>query len=358
MWITAASGQTNRDAFLYDIENRRVLGQLANGWAAMVLGDPHRLLCSQSIPVPLWNRIEERALKLIAQISGGRTRLPKPQTESVSYWLLDLEKHAPQWLGNIPGTPNLFLPIAPVSMWMFWRLGNMSETPNFSLVPSPDFHYCFTGRFARGTSHDFYLLDLQADLIRKMNVPSWPCDWWDNTHLLVRTTNGDFVLYDVRNKAVSPLISSGKIAAFFMESGLSDKPAQARLFATWNGRENDFYLTDSNQKWLAAESFLIKLERPDGRLKLVSQRFKFEWSDHFDQTGRHYLYSGREAGNASDGVFLRDLDTGINRVLVPSASDEYYSIPRFYRDSVIYVRSNALWKIGLDGSNNVRVFPP
>jgi len=337
MWITADSGRTNWDAFLYDIEHRQVLGRVTNGWPAMVLGDPHRLLCAQPTPVPLWDRIQERLVKLVAQISRGRIRLQTPETENLTYWLLDLEKAAPKRLGNIPGSPNI------------------------PLFASPDFHYCFTGRLGRGTLHDFYLLDVQAGLVRKMDVPSWPCDWWDNTHLLLRGSNSsdcDFALYDVRNKALSPLVSPGKIAAFLVESGVPDNPGQAQVFATWNGRENGFYLTDLNRKWLAAESFLIKLERPDGRLKLVSQRFRFGWSDHFDQTGRHYLYTGREPGYGSDGVFLRDLDTGINQVLVPSAGNTYFSIPGFYRDSVIYVRSNALWEIGLDGSNNARIFPP
>jgi hypothetical protein len=135
-------------------------------------------------------------------------------------------------------------------------------------------------------------------------------------------------------------------------------PSKTRAFAIWNGRENDFYLTDTHQKWLAAESYLIKLERPDGRLRLLFPRFKFEWSDHLDAAGRQYLYSGREAGEGSDGVFLRDLDSGTNRVLVAPDAEKHFSLPRFYRDSVIYVRSNAVWRIGLDGANNVKLFPP
>jgi hypothetical protein len=61
--------------------------------------------------------------------------------------------------------------------------------------------------------------------------------------------------------------------------------------------------------------------------------------------------------DASEGVFVRDLVTGSNRVLVAATTNNYFSIPRFCKDSVIYVRSNALWQIGLDGSNNVKLFP-
>jgi len=103
---------------------------------------------------------------------------------------------------------------------------------------------------------------------------------------------------------------------------------------------------------------LIKVERPGAKLTLLSPSFKFEWSDHLDPTGRYYLYSGREAGDSSDGVFVRDLRNGTTNILVAPTSSKYFSIPRFYRDSVIYIRSNALWRINLDGSNNTKLFPP
>ncbi|PYM12856.1 MAG: hypothetical protein DME18_10335 [Verrucomicrobia bacterium] len=90
----------------------------------------------------------------------------------------------------------------------------------------------------------------------------------------------------------------------------------------------------------------------------MASRFKFEWSDSLDPTGRYYLFSGREAGAASDGVFLRDKQSGSNRTLVIPTKNTYFSIPRFYGDSVIYVRSNILWRISLDGTSNVQLFPP
>ena len=91
----------------------------------------------------------------------------------------------------------------------------------------------------------------------------------------------------------SPWISSQRIAAFLRENTISDDPTKTQAFFIWNGRENDFYLTDTHQKWLAEESFLIKVERPDGRLTLLASRFKFEWSDSLDPTGRYYLFSSR-----------------------------------------------------------------
>jgi hypothetical protein len=334
MWVLASPGGTNRPAFLYDIEHRRVFGEVINGWPEMLLTDPPRLVCSQSSPVLPWDGLKGRFLGFVARISGGRINLQPPASTGQRHWLLELDSNSATWLGDIPGTPN------------------------FSLFRSPDSHYCFTLRHGRRSEPDFYLMDLQKRLTRRLIMPASPCEWWDNTHILLRSTNCDFLLYDVRNRAVSPLIAFGNIAAFFKAEKLLDNPKQAQAFAIFNGQENDFYLTDLHQKWLAAESFLINLERPDGRLKLVSPRFKFEWSDHLDSTGQRYLYTGRTGGNASDGVFLRELDSGTNRVLVAPTTDKYFSIPRFYRDSVIYIRSNALWQISLDGSNNERLFPP
>jgi hypothetical protein len=167
----------------------------------------------------------------------------------------------------------------------------------------------------------------------------------------------DFVLYGVRDRSLSPLIPFQKLAALLQENGVTEDPKQAQAFAIWNGRENDFYLTDTLKKWSAEESFLIKVERPNGRLRLLSPHFKFEWSDHLDPTGRWYLYSGRESGDSSDGVFMRDLVTGTNRVLVAGTTNRYHSIPRFYGDSVVYVRSNALWQTSFDGSKSVRLCP-
>jgi hypothetical protein len=319
---------------VYDIENRRVLGQVTNGWPEMLFDNPPRLLCSQTTEPAGANGSLERLRRLLAKISFGRISYQPPPLPCVTYWVLDLENNAATRLGDIRGTPN------------------------FSFFASPDGHYCFTIRVPQPPFPNFYLLDLQKGLIRNLEMVQWPCDWWDNTHILLRTTNCDLVLYDVVQEKVSPLVEFGKMATFLRTNGITDDPTITKPFATWNGRENDFYLTDTHQRWLAEESFLVKLERPDGALKMVSPHFKFEWSDELDPTGHLYIYSGRDVGQASDGVFLRDLASGTNRILVEPDTNRYFSIPRFYRDSIIYIRSNALWQISLDGATNTRLFPP
>jgi hypothetical protein len=93
---------------------------------------------------------------------------------------------------------------------------------------------------------------------------------------------------------------------------------------------------------------------------LIDPRFKFEWSDHFDASGSYYLYSGRERGQTNGAVYVRDLRARTTRELVPPDTNRTndFSLPNFYGTDVIYIRSNSLWRIKLDGSQNRRLFPP
>ncbi len=217
MWIASYSVVTNREVFIYDIEKRQILGQVTNGWPEVLFGDPPQLLCSQPA-----RKISHDALrKLITRLSGGRITFAPPQ-EILTYWLLDLEKDTARLVGEIPGTPN------------------------FSFFPSPDFRYCYTARDGR-QGREYYLLDLQKRSIDELDAPAHACGWWDNTQLLIQTTNADFLLYDVRQRKTSPL-GVGQLAACLLEHSLSvDDMAQVRAFPIWNGREYDFYVTHAHQ---------------------------------------------------------------------------------------------------------------
>lgn len=327
MWITSYS--TNRaEVLLFDIDQRRILGRLNDGWPVMNSGDQTKTLCSQPGP-----RFKDRLWLWLDRLSGGRLKSPSPEL-TPTYWRLDLTRNSAAYLGRLP------------------------EMPHSIFSPAPDFQHGFTLLDKPPTRVDLYVFDLTAGSMVQRISPGWPAGWWNNTQILCLGTNQDLLLYDIHTERSAVLIRADQIADFFRQNHLEAAPSQAKPFLAWRSRECDFYLTDTQQKWLATNSFLIKLERPDGRLKLVSANFKFGWSGQFDPTGRFYLYTGREPGQGSDGVFLRELATGTNRVLVPSTSAAYFSLPNFYRDSVIYVRSNELWRIHLDGSHLTRLFPP
>jgi len=74
-----------------------------------------------------------------------------------------------------------------------------------------------------------------------------------------------------------------------------------------------------------------------------------------DNSGRYYVSSGLKSGEDSDSVLLRDLHTGQRRVLVAPAGGKSLSNPWFQDDSVMYFRSNSLWRISIDGSQLVKV---
>jgi hypothetical protein len=180
-------------------------------------------------------------------------------------------------------------------------------------------------------------------------VDGFPVGWWDAQRILLKDTNNDLVLYDVETRKTSA----------FLSLGVTNYPGATSASFTWNGRQNDFYLSDVNKRSSAEESYLIKIERP-GRLKLIDPHFKFEWPDHFDASGTYYLYSGRTPGETKSAVYVRDLKGGKTRELVPPDPNltNESSVPNFYGTDVIYRRSNSLWRIRLDGSQNRRLFPP
>ena len=327
MWImTHATNQA--EVFLFDIDQHKILGRLEDGWPVMNSGDQTQILCNQSGP-----RLKDRLWLWLDRLSGGRLKSPSRALAS-TYWRLDLTRNAAARVGRLP------------------------EMSHFLFSPAPDFQHGFTLLDKPALRVDLYIFDLTAGSMVQRPSPGWPAGWWDNSHILCLAPNQDLLLYDIRTENAAVLIRAEQIADFFRQHGLEAHSTQAKPFLAWRGHEYDFYLTDTERKWLATNSFLIKLERPDGRLKLVSADFKFGWSGQFDPAGRFYLYTGREPGQDTDGVFLRELETGTDRVLVPSTSATYFSLPNFYRDSVLFVRSNMLWRINLDGSQLTRLFPP
>ena len=44
------------------------------------------------------------------------------------------------------------------------------------------------------------------------------------------------------------------------------------------------------------------------------------------------------------------------RTLVESDQSNQYTLPRFYKDQVIYTKSRQLWSIDVNGSNNFKLF--
>ena len=345
MWITPVWAKTNAETLLYSIDDNKILGRLTNGRPNLMTGDG-KVVCVRCVHEE--RHLKERIRVILGTLAHALFKSPRPATafsghavtgnpEPQSYWLLDMKKQSATRMGQIP-------------------VGRLSR-----FFPSPDFRRGYVPAVDSGASFypmfDLYYFDIERPSVRKLAGHVCASGWWDNTRILLQTTNYYLVLHEITTDKTASFIRVEQIAEFFRRNGIAEDPKNARPIWFWNERENDFYLADVHKRW-STESYLIKLERPAGQLQLLSRRFQFEWHDQLDRTARYYLYSGSQPVRGGDGVYLRDLQSGTTRILVPPANGAHFSLPRFYHDSVIYVRSNALWRINLDGSNNIKLFPP
>lgn len=331
MWISTFQGTNSYHCFLFDIDRRLILGELFNAGPVFMNRDQSKLLCVQRATRKWSLRVWIAAL--LKGFTNTKTPFPHVGDEILVFWVLDLSRNTATRTGEASGM-------------------------NSSSEPSPGFRYGYDEPIDAPQEPQILVSDLERKTLVRIHPHGWPQGWWDERSMVIKDPANNFILCDVSTARTSPLLSAAQVTGFFDQMHIPADPATASLFSVWNGKENDFYLTDLHKKWEAVESFLIKVGRPGPTLSLISANFKFEWSDHLDSTASYYLYSGRDSGQASSAVFLRDLRNSTDRTLIPSDGGGYFSIPRFYREGVIYVRSNMLWRIDLHGSNQTRIFPP
>ena len=332
MWINAFQGTNSYHYFLYDIDRRLVLGELLNAGPGFLNRDQSKLLCVQRTTRQWSLRVWTAAL--LKRLTHTKTPFPHVGDEIQVYWVLDLSRDTAT------------------------KIGESSVVHHSTSEPSPGFRYGYDQSIDTPEEPQILVSDLERKTLARIHPQGRPQGWWDERSMVIKDSTNNFILCDAITAKMSPLLSSAQVAGFFDKMHIAADPATANLFWIWTGKENDFYLADLQKKWQAVESFLIKVGRPGATLSLISTNFKFEWSDHLDSTANYYLFSGRDRPKASSAVFLRDLRNNADGTLVPSDGGDYHSIPRFYREGVIYVRSNMLWRIDLNGSNQTRVFPP
>jgi len=335
MWIHTWSGTNGRHCFLYGIDQKRTLGELVKGEPVFMNRDQSSLLCAQRGPAGP-SQVGEQITRFLSSISGGKIRFAHVPNDAEVFWILDLKRNSTT------------------------RIGSLSQVrgAGSSFQPSPGFRFGFNKPSASSQRPEFFLCDLERKSFRSVALNGWPVGWWSDTEIIVKDPANDFVLWDVLSEKRSPLLSSAEIGEFLEAAQIPDAdPKRANLFSIWDGKQNNFYLTDTHKKWQATNSYLIKLKRPDAALKLIAREFKFEWSDHLDPTGTFYLFTGREPGDRSTGVFLRDLKEDTTRILVVPDDSRYFSLPRFYNGGVIYRRTNMLWWTDFSAPTRAVCFP-
>lgn len=336
-WIDTMSKTNGARTWLLNVGTGEILGELTNAEPLAIDGKRKRLLC-RTLQQPM-HPFLKKARALLAQI----TRRQIPLNTDESYWLVDFTGKA-MLVGKI--APPMF---------------------HSTLMPSPDLDRAYlvnsqtvaAVRSHGRSSSELFLFNLtESNSIVRCRVPGWPCGWWSAQEILCKPdyTTGNFSIYNVNTKAISTIISAEQFADWARDHDIKADLSRVGAFQVWDGTNFDFFVTDLHSKWEATNSFLAQITREEPRLVLMAADFHFQWSDHLHPNRQSYVYTGRDAGNNSSAVFVRRVRGGEDRMIVPP-DGPYFSIPRFYGDSVVFVRSNMLWRTDLQGSNTVRLFP-
>ncbi|SPE61005.1 exported hypothetical protein [Verrucomicrobia bacterium] len=336
LWVWTALG-TNWHAYLFDLERREVMGQLLNsGVPELVSRDGSRLLC-RGYDSPAMS-IRRELIDFLRKIFGAKTLAGVNRIET--FWILDRSNNRATRVGAVSQFPGAG------SGWH----------------RSPSARYGYTvPSTAAGSS--FVLCDLDTRRLTTVPVAGELRGWWDDQTILIQDrTPNQFVLYDLQTRKTRALFSPAQIENFLASTDLKNDAAGLSVFPNWNGSGYDFYFCEHDRYHGLASSngFLLKMDRGGPGLRLVDRKFDFRWLGRLDETGTHYLYPGESLGpgkGGDGGVFLHDLASGSNFPVVLPDNKGQYSIPRFYRDEVIYFRNRLLRRIKVDGSGDEPLLP-
>jgi hypothetical protein len=324
-WAMPAGTNTRIQNFLYDLNSRRVVGELFNASPVFANRDQTKLLCEGYgfVAGLKWDIIAwARKFPALSQ------RLTYDQV----FWVLDLRSNSAVKIGKV----------------------SQGNGVGSYFVPAPGFRYGYNKPSTRYGTSELFFCDLESNLFTKIKIDGEPLGWWDEQKILFKDKLNNFGLYDVTMRKAETVITATDISKSLRQFGLPDDPTRVTALCHWNGRDNDILFTLENEKnW--GQSFLLKAERKDLSLKLLYRDFKFQWSGHFDADLTHYVYQGESRGSGkggNGGVYLRNLTNNTTLTLVEPDNGGQYSLVRFCDDGVIYWRKKLLWRVDLNGSNN------
>jgi hypothetical protein len=334
IWLTLVRATNQTRILRFDLQQERVTGELVGATPLFSDASGRNLACLQRSPrISLRDKLK----LLIERVTAGKLRLAKPAGEAVeTLWVIRLDR----------GTAK--------------RVGQRMMPAGFSVVftPSPSGRYAFSTS-AMAQTNLTYLCDILANRWWTEPAIDWPVGWWDETHLVLRAVGGfDFLTMNIENGEKRTLLSREGIDSFFRQHGIPVYKSQPpTMHSYWNGHESEFYFFNGDQS-VGEPSHFVRLRRPEAALELVRANLEFERFGQFDTSGTRYAYATRVAGDCCNGVSVRDVLAKTERAVVPATSTLGSSVPFFYGDSICYARTNELWRINVNGSNNTRLFPP
>jgi len=310
---------------LFDLRQRKVLGELMGGEPLFLKGD--EVVCVQRP-----KQYSDWMLAL-AWITEGRIPF---SLKSDRFWKLDLKRGSARRMGKCPTT-------------LKWPV---------LLRQSPDGRFAYynnrLGSFDRPYFFDIDKNKVWPEIPGIQNGELMPgaWGWWSATEVILKDYDRNYLLYDIPNNKTSSFISVGELTNTYQRLGLPSLPVWERLITVRKGTENDVYLQSQATLWTPPESTLLKVERPSRALTLISTNFTQFQGGEWNAARTHYVFNG-DLGSA---VRLIDLKTGERRTLADSSVDDTGA--RLYGEGVIYVHGDGLWMVDLNGSNQVQIFPP
>ncbi|MGZ4963302.1 MAG: hypothetical protein ACXWC8_12170, partial [Limisphaerales bacterium] len=332
LWVWARLG-TDTHEYLYDLNTKLIVGELLNGGAVSFNQDGTKLLCTTSAEaVTFSERLVQRLNELVAK--ARHLPPPKPSFRYESVWLVNLRINTAKHVGVLK---------------QYYGSGS-------SWRPSPSFRFVCNQTSTQSGLKKFFVFDFDTETIKEMPCPKYPLGWWDDRTVLM-SDNDDVNGFNALTGVTTNLLSSANIEAFLGTNGVTNvkKPT---IFIAWNKEHYDFYVSSAH-RYDSNAAFLAQIDRSGPSLKMVNRAFEFHWMGQFSPDKTLYLYSGESGkwGSGGNGsVLLRDVRDNSTRVLVPSDRSKQYSLCRFYEGGVIYSRNRHLWRIDLNGSNNVPLF--
>jgi hypothetical protein len=347
VWLATWATPTNGRWYLYDLDHASVVGELSGGRVGFANRDQSKLLVTgYGSGMPLF---KYQLLALPNKLTMGR--IPLPSSNDVErVWILDLTNNSARQIGVVsqePGTGSA------------WH-------------QSPDFHYGYTIPTSGNGDDGFLLCDIEKETLENIKFSGQLEGWWDDHDILVKDHGDNFVLFDVTTKRASTLFSAESLVNSLQRMGLATNLDTITAFRNWNGREFDFYFRSypNGPHRIEGASYLLKADRASQSLVLLDRNFEFKFAGHLNEGGTQYVYpepsgalmypgtSGALPRKGNGGVFLFDLSKLSTRTIIPPNSQGGIAIPRFYKDSIIYLSNGVTWRIDINGSNNVPILPP
>ena len=331
MW-TAGPGRTNNHEYLFDLQRNVIVGELLNAGNPEFWCPTNSRLLVQGPDSPATS-LKFKLLALFSRLGGGGTA-----TRPECFWILDTRDNSARRVEEIE---------------QFTGSGS-----NWASSPGGRFGYTVpTTAFGAW----FLLCDLEQRAASRIQLRASLHGWWNDHEILIEKATNSFELFDIGTQTSRALFSPATISNFMAGMDLTNPPAGLGVFHNWNRREYDFFFGPKGETSgiQGTEAFLLKADKSVPSLELLYPNFKFRWLSRLDPDATHYVYGGEAGapGKGGDGsVHLLNLTNNTTLTLVPPDSSRY-AIPRFFGDEVIYFKKQVLYRIKLNGSNDVTLLP-